>query len=100
MKLKNFILRGKNGWCPEDTWNLDCYLAKVISETTAYLAKTTHGAPIGVSSKGWKKILKQISKDIVIKDDVLSSTKKSQRAYKKRQEALELFVKYFNFLWD
>ena len=20
MKLKNFILRGKNGWCPGDTW--------------------------------------------------------------------------------
>ena len=99
MKLKNFILRGKNGWCPEDTWNLDCYLAKVISETTAYLAKTTHGAPIGVSSKGWKKILKQISRDIIVRDDII--TEKSQlEAYAKRKKALELFVKYFNFLWD
>lgn len=99
MKLKNFFLRGKNGWCPEDTWNLDIYLARVISETTKYLAKTTHGFPPELTFKRWKEILKQISKDIDIKD-FYKTEKEQLKAYEKRKEALELFVKYFNFLWD
>ena len=99
MKLKNFILRGKNGWCPEDTWNLDVYLAKVISETTSYLAKTVHGFPRELTFKRWKDILNQISKDIVIKD-FYNTEKEQLKAYEKRKEALELFVKYFNNLWD
>lgn len=99
MKLKNFVLRGKNGWCPEDTWNLDAYLAKVISETTDYLRKNLNGYPNGLSLRSWKKILKQISRDIIVRDDII--TEKSQlEAYAKRKKALELFVKYFNFLWD
>jgi len=97
--MKNFILRGKNGWCPEDTWNLDWYLAKVISETTGYLSRTIHGFPPELTFKKWKGILKQISKDIQIKEEY--KTEKAQlKAYEKRKKALELFVKYFNNLWD
>ena len=99
MKLKNFILRGKNGWCPEDTWDLDVYLSKVISETTSYLAKTVHGFPPELTFKRWKEILNQISKDIQIKE-FYKTEEEQLNAYKKRKEALQLFITYFSFLWD
>ncbi len=53
MKLKNFILRGKNGWCPQDTWNLDVYLANVISESIKYLEKHTISYPDGMTFSAW-----------------------------------------------
>lgn len=97
--IKNFILRGKNGWCPEDTWNLDIYLSKVISETTVYLAKHTINYPPEMSFKQWKEILHQISKDIRIKK-LCENEKEQLRAYVNQKEALKLFVTYFNYLWD
>ena len=99
IKIKNFIYRGIHGWCPEDTWSLDEYLARVISEATGYLAKTVHGFPPELTFKRWKEILKQISKDIIIKDDY-KTEKEQLKAYEKRKEALKLFVTYFNNLWD
>jgi hypothetical protein len=105
--MKNFILRGKNGWCPEDTWNLDIYLSKVISETTGYLSRTIHGFPPELTFKKWKGILNKISKWInapnVLDESVNNMGKyneQSKLAYKKQKEALKLFVKYFNNLWD
>jgi hypothetical protein len=109
MKLKNFMYRGVHGWCPEDTWNLDIYLSKVISETTGYLSRTIHGFPPELTFKKWKKILNKISKDVRAVEDFENliddqDCKELERlatiAYKKRKQALELFVKYFNNLWD
>ena len=107
MKLKNFILRGKNGWCPDDTWNLDSYLAKVISESIKYLKKHTISYPDGMTFKQWKGILSQISKGINAPYNLDESVnnmgkynEQSKLARKKQQEALKLFVKYFNNLWD
>jgi len=100
MKLKNFILRGKNGWCPEDTWNLDVYLSKVISETTKYLSKHTVSYPHELTFEQWKKILRKISKDIYFDEDKIVTEKGQLKAYAKQKEALELFVKYFPNLWD
>lgn len=99
MKLKNFIQRGKRGWCPQDTWNLDVYLSKVISESVKHLRENTVSYPHEMSFRQWKKILKQISEDIVIKD-YFQTEKEQLTAYKKRKEALRLFAIYFNNLWD
>ena len=107
MKLKNFILRGKNGWCPEDTWDLDVYLSRVIAESIKYLEKHTISHPNGVTFKQWKKILKTISEGIDAPyrlDESVNNmgnfNKQSKIAYKKQKEALKLFVTYFNTLWD
>ncbi len=43
--LKAFWQRGRHGWAPRDTWNLDSYLARVIGETLPYLAAHSHGYP-------------------------------------------------------
>lgn len=107
MKLKNFILRGKKGWCPEDTWNLDVYLSKIISETTKYLADNLNSYPNELSEKEWKEILNEISEGIMAPytlDESVNNmaiyNKQSKLAYKKQEEALKLLVKYFTSLWD
>lgn len=43
--LKRSIHRIKYGWCDIDIWNLDHYLASVISSTLIELANTAHGYP-------------------------------------------------------
>jgi len=106
-KIKKFIQRGQRGWSDEDTWSLDEYLAKVISETTKHLAKNTCSFPTELTPQRWVKILKRISKDIIaptVLDDkaetVKNYGKKSLVAYEKRKDALKLLTCYFNDLWD
>ena len=107
MKLKNFLLRGKNGWCPQDTWSLDVYLANVISESIKYLKKHTISYPDGMTFKEWKRVLKTISEGINAPyrldesvNNMANFNKQSKIAYEKQKEALKLFVKYFDSLWD
>ena len=94
------MYRGVHGWCPEDTWNLDIYLSKVISESVKYLMNKAVSYPHELTFKQWKKILRKISKDIYFDEDKIVTEKGQLKAYEKRKQALELFVKYFNFLWD
>jgi len=49
--LYYFYHRGRYGWCSRDVWNLHNYLDKVIGETLAHLAETTHGAPGGYPNR-------------------------------------------------
>lgn len=113
--IKNFIQRGVHGWCPEDTWNLDHYLSRVISESCKYLAETTSGYPPELTYKKWKRILNKISEEIIATDkvdesfskklitgikDVEEYKKELDKTLKKQKKALELFVRYFCNLWD
>lgn len=106
-KIKSFIQRGRRGWADEDTWDLDCYLAKVISETTKHLAKNTNSYPTDLTPQEWTKILKRISKDIiapVVLDESINNmgnyNKENKKAYEKQKDALKLLTCYFNDLWD
>ena len=98
-EIRSFLQRGYRGYADNDIWGLDEYLSRVISETTEYLAKNTSSYPDGMTFGNWKKILRQISKDIQVKD-YYKTEKEQLQSYAKRQEALKLFVKYFNYLWD
>lgn len=98
-EIKSFLQRGYRGYADNDVWGLDEYLSRVISETTGHLAKNTSSYPGGMTFSNWKKILRQISKDIQIKDHYKTEKEQSQ-SYAKQQEALKLFVKYFCHLWD
>lgn len=40
-----FIHRGRYGWAPRDTWNLESHLAQVLAGSLNHLAEHTHGAP-------------------------------------------------------
>ena len=52
--VKAFFMRGRRGWAPSDTWNLDRYWAKMMGESLAHLAEHTHGWP-GEGS-GWESM--------------------------------------------
>jgi len=42
---RTFYLRGRYGWAPRDTWNLENYLARTFAGTLNHLADHTHGVP-------------------------------------------------------
>lgn len=42
---KTFYLRGRYGWAPRDTWNLESHLARTLAGTLNHLADHTHGVP-------------------------------------------------------
>ena len=44
-EFREVFIRGKRGWAPSDTWNLDVYLARVIGESLNHLADSTYGWP-------------------------------------------------------
>ena len=49
--LYTFYHRGRYGWAPRDTWNLDHYLNRVMGCTLKHLAEHTHGTPSGYPHK-------------------------------------------------
>lgn len=52
-EVKWFLQRGRRGWADRDVWGLDGYLARVISESVAYLEKTTIGYPTPKAEWPW-----------------------------------------------
>ena len=44
--LKDFYLRGRDGWAPSDTWSLDTYLSSVLGGSLTYLAQHSQSAPL------------------------------------------------------
>lgn len=44
-KIKQFIQRGIQGYSDEDLWNLDYYLASLISRSVKDFKKIQHGIP-------------------------------------------------------
>ena len=60
LAIKTFIQRGKRGWATGDTWDFDCYLAKVVSEGLIHLRKMQHGHPCDLTIKEWKHMLKEM----------------------------------------
>ena len=50
--IKSFYLRGKNGWSPYDTWNMDNYLLTILPEMLDYLANNIHGYPSDIIIEG------------------------------------------------
>lgn len=107
-KIKKFIQRGQRGWSDEDTWSFDYYLAEVISGGCKYLTDNSHSYPDGLTEKKWKRILNKISEisEVNRVENTLFNLPNEEfidevkSAHKKQKEALELFIKHFNDLWD
>lgn len=127
--IKKYWQRGKNGWAISDTWSFDYFLAKTISEGTAYLANHHIGHPTEVKDQEWKDILLEISYTFSTAKKILDNeivyipsenfTEEEYNRYKKifeekeyasyvltREEVerfekgFDLFKKYFFNLWD
>jgi len=60
-KVERFIQRGRRGWADSDTWDMHCYLIKVIIPMLKYLKSNNHGFPGSLkSSDEWSNILSEM----------------------------------------
>jgi len=123
--IQHFIQRGKRGWADCDVWSLDDYLARVISQSVRSLEKIHHGYPAGpfghalfsedtVADKAWSDTLNQIVEgfelmldledySFKLMDKKVPVTEVLKMETKRRAEAkekMQLFIKYFEDLWD
>ena len=101
-KIKWFFQRGARGWSDCDIWNMDIYLARIISEMTKNLGEKTFN----------KKRKKDLQPENVILYNALKNIEKGFWAYKafstkngcvaktpkETEEALDYFVEYFTSL--
>lgn len=122
--------RSRHGWAPRDTWSLDNYLASIISESVAELAKNKIGHPVSEILCGdhvndwtathdgcmerWHKFLEEISEGFAIYNDkedcaeqgcVYGNTWWTEGGCKdhlktKYERAWELLKEFFPALWD
>lgn len=88
-------------WNKKDLYSLDIPMSKVIaSGVRAFRKQGLHSYPSDLTFKEWKKILKKIEKgfDLYYVDDKVTwGSEENQKLF---QEALELFCKYYQNLWD
>jgi len=109
-----FYQRGKRGWSDQDCWSFDQYLAKVISEATAYLQHKHYGHPADLTDEEWTKILGQISYyfslvdtenlwdnvDINDKKTLLNMADKEIAQLEEALKGFDLLKEHFYSLWD
>jgi len=89
-------------------WSLNSQLALIIPKCVRKM-KDGYSYPFGINYKQWKEILEKIAlgfeaiekidEDFLLKD-IPSKRKKYEKLEKQYDEGMELFVKWFNDLWD
>jgi hypothetical protein len=115
-EIKWFFQRVRRGWDDSNTWDLDHYLAKIISETTLHLKDHTHSFPgEGMTFEEWQDMLQQISdafKDYNDYDDWhmdllhkegygnAETNKKALERYEDIKTRMQLLITWFGHLWD
>lgn len=112
-EIKWFFQRGKRGWADCDTWSLDHYITSWMPEALKYFKENCHGYPANISREEWDNILKEMILGFKAdreKDNLMDSYifHKDVERYKKlideqeeiRTKGMNLFVKYYNDLWD
>jgi len=112
--IKWFFIRGWNGWAPNDTWDLDSYLTRVICESVKALSQRDMSVPDHFKEpKHWKTFLmKQIHdleawmqiedevREFKTADDVRAYGIISQRLNARRKSALKKLMHNIDCLWD
>ena len=94
-----FFQRGFRGYGDNDTWDFDYYLATVISQGLKHFKKYYHGETptkkeLDIIIKGFEANLK------MMEYNVPPESKEYVILKYKFNKGMELFKKYFNYLWD
>ena len=74
-------------------WSMAEYLDPIIIAVLKNLRENSHGYPIGIPEKKWKKVLDTMIKGFTA-DDL------TKKGYQDRQKALVLLAAYYDQLWD
>lgn len=103
-EVKWFIQRGIRGYSDRDTWNLDYFLADVISKSVSQLQKDGMGYPRDITEKEWHNILRKISYAFYFYNKCEEEIEPTQYSEQKRKEllteAFNLLNERFGNLWD
>ena len=106
--IRDFIIRGRRGWCPRDVWSFDDYLARVIAEGCIHLRDSGCGYPADTADDQWKAALTQISDGMrahmklnELDYDYKDPERKEEKELSKiKAKGLKLFCAHFSNLWD
>jgi hypothetical protein len=104
-EVKYFIQRGRRGWSDADVWDLDGYLARVLGESIAHLAETTHGWPGGSEwpkFEDWQNELREVSQILIDYDKGRwnFSPNNINAGFESIEPAIKRLSKYWGHLWD
>lgn len=86
----------------EELWSLDVTIAKFILPRLKRFKKTTDAHPNSLDENKWDAILDKMifSFDFIATDKMWKiENMKDEKMWKKVNEGLELFAKWFNSLW-
>ena len=112
--------RVKYGWCDRDTWNMDMWFLAVIPPMLEHLKNNEHGYPAEMTEEEWHATLDRMiflfheaAKDeidvkelneLYEKGDKQAWFEECKKFWKYREEckdeAFDLFKKWFRDLWD
>lgn len=99
--IKRFVQRGRQGIGDSDVWNLDDYVIMIIGHGCARLKKNHIGCPSIMTEKQWNKILGEIIKGCKSWERRWDcSLKQADKNKIKTNRAMQLFAKYYEYLWD
>ena len=102
MDRRNRQLRGRQGWVPSDTWNLDGYLAALLADALTYLRDHGHGHPGNITQETWDGILAEMVEGFAAwrDHDTVASVAAEDEAYRKLRRSLRLMHRWYGHLWD
>jgi hypothetical protein len=84
--------RAFRGYSDCDLWNMDLYVAELISKMAHQLADTTYGYPPDLTPAEWRKILHTIGDGFYPNEDFLG--------WQPSVGVWDLLRERFRFLWD
>lgn len=102
-KVRRFIQRGKRGYADEDVWNLEYYLADVISASVMHLRHHNMAYPSDLTPEEWNATLEKISHGFKAAADFCDGgipMETEPQMLSELDVAMDLFKKHFFNLWD
>lgn len=94
-----------NGFCDSETWALYSVIAEFVLPRLIRFRELNNGFPMGLTPEQWDNILDKIifafdwTLNDCSKENINISQKERDKNYKKCEEGLQLFAKWFRYLW-
>ncbi len=86
------------GWADDQTWSLDCSLPKYIVPRLKRFKELKVVTPYGMTDADWDTILDKM----IAAFEFFGGEERwldARKEYKKHQEGIDLFAKYYAALW-
>jgi len=107
LKIKWAWQRVFRGWDDTAYWDIEGWLAKIMSQIIRYQIKKGTTYPIDLTLKQWNDIRKKMIKgfeaidkldDLGVEFEIGSKT--HQKLKREKEEGLKLFIEWLDALWD